>query len=231
MRVQDILDRVTVLYNDVDYIRVSQGMYFKFLDDAIHQIILVRPDANVKTSVVTLTPGTRQSIPDDGLSLIDIYMNRDEVDNPGTPVLQVMRKDLDRFSNWHISSPEQVTEITEYAYDLRSPRTFWVNPYVPTDPPIKVEMDYSYNAPNFADVIDAPENIMNMTIPLDDRFTNAIVEWMLHLLYSVDSSSDVDRQLAAQYEQSFYSNLGVEYSSAKSVAPMNTAVAQETARG
>ena len=57
MKVSDIINRVTLLYNDMDYARLSKHQYLEFLDDAINKLIMMRPDVWVKTDIVKLNPG------------------------------------------------------------------------------------------------------------------------------------------------------------------------------
>lgn len=212
MKVADYLDRVTTLYNDKEYVRIPKTSYLKFLDDAIAQLVLSRPDSHVKTSVVQLIKGTRQEIPSEGFALIDVYMNKikngSTYDN-GAPVYQVERKDLDYFSNWH-SGNKNPTKILEFSFDPRSPRTFWVSPAVGNNV-IYVEMDYSYGVP--------PMTSDNTEVPISDVFSNAIVSYMLFLAYSTDSTSANDRVIAQKYESSFYQSLGIEYKAALIVVP------------
>lgn len=215
MLVKDILERVTTLYNDSGYARISQRQYLQFLDDAINQLILSRPDAYVKTAVVNLVVGTRQSIPEDAYSLIDIYMNKGADGSNGAPILQVERKNLDYFSNWQQSV--RATVIDEFAYDMRTPKTFWVSP--PSDGTSRVEMDYSARPIAFANMPDDFDSVMLMEIPVDGVFKGPIISYMLYLLYSTDSSSEADRNVAARYEQSFYQALGIEYQAAAVAAP------------
>ena len=76
MKVKDILDRVTTLYNDAEYIRVPESSYLKFLDDALNMLLLLRPDCHIKSDVVKLNKGTRQNLPSEGRALIDLYLNK-----------------------------------------------------------------------------------------------------------------------------------------------------------
>ena len=233
MKVKDILDRVTTLYNDAEYIRVPESHYFKFIDDALNQLVLIRPDCHVKTSIVKLEKGTRQTIPSDGCSLIEIYMNKKKIEDTETdsftyenyyPIAHVERTDLDYFSNWQTYSSSSVTKdyITEFAYEQKSPRTFWVCPYV-GDKDVYVEMDYSYAFPSIAaipaDMDGTWKSTENYTIDLHDTWMGPICDYVLYLLYSTDSTSAVDRQVAQSYLQSFYQSVGTEYQSTSTVAP------------
>ena len=233
MKVKDILDRVTTLYNDTEYIRVPESHYFKFIDDALSIIVMIRPDAHVKTEIVKLEPGTRQSLPKDGIALIEIYMNKKAIlDNGGEitgysnsyPIAHVEREDLDYFSNWQsgvgIASKDH---IDEFAYELKSPRTFWVNPYVSEEEPVYVEMDYSYAFPKIGDIpLDADSTYTtaeNTEIDIPDTFMAPICYYVLYLLYSTDSTSQIDKSISASYLQQFQQALSLEYQSNQTVMP------------
>lgn len=223
MRVIDILDRVTDLYNDKEYWRLDERGYLRFLDDAINQLILSRPDANTVRSVVQLEQGTQQTIPDNGYAFIDIYMNK-KLNDDGTysnyrPVWQVQRQDLDYFDNWQgVTKAPNVDYINEFAYDPRSPRVFWVTPYV-GETPVFVEMDYSCGINKYATMADPLKDIEQMEIPISEVFKGPIISYILYLLYSTDSTSVVDRQVASQYEASFYQGLQLEYNAINIVNP------------
>ncbi len=239
MKVYDIIERVVSLYNDRDYDRFSKRQYLKFLDDSINQLILSRPDAHVKHTVVQLAPGTQQVIPDEGYILIDIYMNKkayidgipvdsnNQVDlekmtyENYRPVFQVNRLDLDYYDNWQASAKNIGYDyINEFAHDTRSPRIYWVTPFVSHNTPVFIEMDYSYGCPKYGDMIyDTIDYIYDQEIPIAEIFKQPIISYFLYLLYSSDSTSVVDRQVAQSYLQEFYQALGLEYRSMNVVIP------------
>lgn len=243
MKVIDILDRVTTLYNDKEYVRVPESHYLKFLDDALNQLVLSRPDAHVKTEVVKLKKGTRQEIPSAGYTLIEIYMNKkldkaEEItyDKDGNvvdvipaiysnyyPVAHVQREDLDYFSNWQ-SGTSSVSKdyINEFSFDIRTPRMFWVNPFV-NNKDVYVEMDYSYGFTKYGEMEQDDDGtwktVEQMDVDTSEVFLGPIVSYMLYLLYSTDSTSQVDRQNAASYQQAFYQALGIEYQANQQTIP------------
>lgn len=221
MTVRDILESVALRFNDTDYVRFTENQYLKFLDDIILKLILVRPDANVKVDTVGLAAGTRQEIPADGYALIDIYMNKEGSDpnwTNGAPILQVERKDLDYFSDWHTTG-STTEDIDEFAYDVRNPRVFWVSPPPASADTVYVEMAYSYGVASYADLTDDFETVLDMDVPLEDIFRAPLIAGMLHLCFSVDSAAVNDMSVAAQYEQSFYNSLGLEFQSTTAVQP------------
>lgn len=209
MTIQDIMDRVVLLYNDTDYARITQNMYLKFLDDALLQLVTLRPDTNSRIVVMQLDPGTRQTFPADMLTLIDIYRNRgqDGVTN-GPPIWKVNRKDLDYFSNWHADAAVDPTTIDEYAYDTKDNKTFWVSPSPGESTPIFIELSYSYTFPTFASL--SWERAVGQVLPCDESFANAVVSYMLYKLYSTDTASKTDKALADSYKTDFYSQIGNE---------------------
>lgn len=220
MKVKDILDRVTTLYNDLEYIRVPESHYLKFLDDALNQLVLSRPDSHVKNEIVKLVKGTRQELPNLGYTLIDIYMNKRRHED-GTytnyrPVTHVKREDMDHFSDWQSPIFASYDHINEFAYDPKSPRIYWVSPIV-GDKDVYVEMDYSYGFTKYGemDVKEAREK----EIDVSEVFMGPIISYMLYLLYSTDSTSVNDRQIAAQYLQAFFQSISAEYSANQMVIP------------
>jgi hypothetical protein len=218
VKVRDILERVTTLYHDLDYRRLTQKQYLQFLDDAILAIITYRPDSHEKRVVVQLKPGARQRIPDDGFTLIDVYANMDGINEDGSyvdgkPVFQVSRKDLDYLSNWY-HDVQLRNYVDEFAYDIRTPRDFWVNPPVSNLATVRVEIGYSYKHSSFGDLVGVPfSDIQDMPIELSDEFRNALVNYVLYKVFSVDVTADRDISIAQQYLQAFESLLSNSFSS------------------
>ena len=219
MKVRDILDRVTILYHDLDYRRCTHKQYLQFLDDAILSVINYRPDSHEKRVVLKLVPGARQRVPSDGYTLIDVYANKryvPELDTyfDGKPVYQVSRKDLDYYRNWYVN-PEVIHYIDEFAYDIRSPRDFWVNPPVHQLADVSVEIGYSYRHDSLSDMLSDSsfEDILERDIEISDAFRNALVSYTLYKLFSVDVTADRDMQIAQQYLQTFYQALNLNFQS------------------
>lgn len=236
MKVIDILERVTTLYNDKEYVRVPESHYLKFLDDALNQLVLSRPDAHVKTEVVKLKQGTRQEIPADGYTLIEIYMNKKKEEEEYSnyyPIAHVQREDLDYFSNWQSYKKKSSKDyIDEFAYDQRSPRVFWVNPFV-GEQDVYVEMDYSYGFTKYGELPQDEDGtwttVEQMDIDVSDVFMGPIVSYMLYLLYSTDSTSQRDMSIATANQQAFYQALGVEYQATQQAIPRTESATLEAA--
>ena len=156
---------------------------------------------------------------------MDLYMNKLPVfDSDGVtikeyinhyPIVQVRRDDLDYFSNWQYPSGAVSKDyISEFAYESKNPRMFWVNPPV-NEKDVYVELDYSYEFPVYSEMTDA----VNEELDLQDYWIGPICSYMLYLLYSIDSTSTIDRQIAAAYLQSFYQSVSAESTSTTAVKP------------
>ena len=210
MIVNDIMDRVSTLYNDADYARITQTMYLKFLDDSLMQLVMARPDAHLKTVVIQMDPGTQQRLPEDCVSLVDLFRNRgqDGVTN-GRPIWQVNRKDMDYFSDWHVDPVVEPTEITEFSYEKKNAKIYWVSPAPGATTLIFVENMYSFAFPPYS-TLDWDDAI-TQAIPCDDTFTGAICSYMLYLLFSTDTASKMDKTISESYKADFYNQLGLEY--------------------
>lgn len=233
MRVKDIINRVTLMYHDESYSRITQPQYLQLLDDAVQELITSRPDSHEKRVIIKLDAGVRQRLPDEACALIDIYANKTQLSEgtfaDGPPVFQVDRKNLDYFSNWY-NNDDAETAINEFAYDIRSPHDFWVNPPVSTARSVFVEVGYSYLAPQFYDMLDTKtfDEIMNEELLVHPMFRTALVQYMLYLLYSTDSTAASDREIAATYLKSFYQSLALEYQNETVTVPR---IVQNTTQG
>lgn len=218
MIVSDIITRASVLFNDIEYIRVPKEMYIKFLDDALLQLVLARPDSHTKITTQKLTQGPRQSIPEEGIALVGVHSNKkiaDGVESYYRPVFQVHKKDLDYFSDW--LEPPQLSHdyINDFAFDGITQNTFWVSPPV-KDSDVYVEIEYSTRVPALNSTVSIAET---QTIDIQDIFTNPIVHYLLYELYSTDSTSANDKEIAASYLSSFYQELSIEQQAQAIVNP------------
>lgn len=220
MKVRDILERAVALYHDIYYRRCTHKQYLQFLDDAIVALINVRPDAHEKRVTIQLAPGARQRLPDEAYVLIDVYANRQWVPDlneyfDGKPVWQVARKDLDYHNNWY-ANVERRFYIDEFAYDIRTPKDFWVNPPVSPDTTVHVEIGYSYQHRTFGtiDLEKIPfSSVLDYEIEISDTYRTALVHYMLFKLFSVNVTSERDVQIASSYYTLFQQSLANDFSS------------------
>lgn len=210
---------VQVLVNDVRNTLLDEGTTKRWSDDdltlfynsAILQLALVRPDSTAKTASVLLTAGTKQSLPSDGLRLIDVPRNMGSDGlTPGASILKADRAQLDTYNrNWHTDTAAAVAK--NFTYDERNPKVFYVSPK--SDGTGYVEIVYSA-AP--ARVLTA--NIGATNIAVDDVYYGALKDWMLREAYQIEVSL-VSEARARSYERSFYQSLGLKYQTDRAASP------------
>ena len=218
MRVKDIISRVTLLYHDKDYIRLTKRQYLQMLDDALLQLVLTRPDSHENREIMKLAVGAKQQLPPNAIHLLDIYLNKEYIEEldtyvDGKPVYQVSRKDLDYFNSAWYKNVNSNTHIDEFAYDLRTPKTFLVNPPVGNHSPVYVELGYSCPCASFSLMPEEDDVIFEKELPISEEYRNALVNYILYLCFSVNVTSENDQSIAARYLQVFMQLLNAENTS------------------
>src|SRR3990172_11887436 len=101
--VQSILDEVSGDIQDVNKVRTTNTRLLEFYNNALLQIVLVRPDANADTKAVALVAGTKQDLPAGDIRLLDVVRNMGIAGNtPGNAIQQGDMDTQNRYSpGWH----------------------------------------------------------------------------------------------------------------------------------
>ena len=212
---QSIIQRCVDALQDPTSIRWPVAELVRYLNDGQREVVLHRPDAMRKSAAVALVAGTRQTIPSDGLKLIDIVRN-----TRGTKraVRQVNREILDaQTPGWHGLTGS--TEILHFMFDARDPTAFYVYPPASSSG-ASVEALYA-SAP--ADVSEPPPGSLytavtgNISVP--DIYGNALQDYILARGYTKDSEYAGNAQRAQSHLALFATALGIELKATLSVAP------------
>ena len=204
MTLQDVIDRARILLQDENLTatRWTDDELIFWLNDAFREIVQLKPDANIVTSVVQLVEGIEQSIPASSIFLkgISRNMGTDGL-TPGRAVHRVRREIFDvSFPGWPDSTA--AAEVKYFIYDDMNPRKFMVYPPQPGAGQGYVEIK---TVDNIA-TIDDP----GTALPVDDSYLNAILDYVLHRAYLKDAEIDSNAQLASAYYQSFQQKLGLK---------------------
>lgn len=194
--VSSVLARCAVLLQDPTNIRWPQAELLDWLNDGQREIALYKPNAFVKNQSVLLTAGTKQSLPADGVSLVDVVRNMGaNGTTPGSAVRAVAREILDsQTPDWHAAG--QVASVKHFVYSVLDPKNFYV--YPPSDGTGRVEIIY-VAAPADAALVG--------TITLDDIFVTALVNYIMYRAYSKDAEFAANATAAQAYYQAFQGNL------------------------
>lgn len=214
--VASVISRVATLLQDATNIRWPQSELLDYLNDGQREIVLYKPNASIKNSSVKLISGTKQSIPSDGVQLIDVVRNLGTTGTtPGKAVRITMREILDaQLPDWHLSTA--AAEVKHYTYSPLDPKTFYVYPPQPGVTQGYVEIIYAA-APTDATLVS--------TITVDDIYQTVLVDYMMYRSYSKDSEYAADGPRAQAHQKAYLASLTGKAQSEVGTNPNATAPA------
>lgn len=189
--VEAILLRAAVLLQDATNIRWPKLELLDWLNDGQREIVLKKPNAYVKNTALNLMSGSKQTIPGDGVQLLNIVRNL-----PGNAIRIVDIEILDsQAPNWHMQPPQQ--QVIHYCYDERDLKSFYV--YPPNNGAGVVELVYSAAPPNAQ---------LTGVIAIDDIYLSALVDYVMYRAYGKDAEFAADPQRANNHYIAFSNALG-----------------------
>ncbi|AHG22193.1 hypothetical protein Z042_23195 [Chania multitudinisentens RB-25] len=196
-KIAEVIGRVNTQLVDVAWMRWTKAELLDYYNDAIRAVIIVRPDAGETSEILTCIAGTKQQLPDGSNRLLDVSRVVG-----GRVVRPAPRDVLDsQFPDWHFSSGM----IENYCYDEQTPKTFYVFPGAVEG----AQLDAVISRVPVPATISQVES--GELVPLDELYTNPIIEWMLYRCFSKDSQNGaVNNQLAQQHYQAFNDQLGIK---------------------
>lgn len=195
----DLINRVSVTLQDPTFVRWTQGELLNYLNDAHRQVVLFRPDAKSVNAAFACVNAAKQSLPADGLRLINVLRN-----TSGRAITKVDRSTLDvQLPNWYETNASD-DGVKHYVYDALDPKNFYVFPK-PADAH-SIDIVYAMAPANITITNFATDT---QTIGIDDVYANAIMDYMMYRAYQKDSEfANLNR--AAVYYQSFTTSLGIK---------------------
>jgi hypothetical protein len=197
---QSIINKASTLLLDTSNVRWTRAELLGWLNDGQRQIVTMSPSATNKVAVMKLVAGTRQNIPSDGWTLLNVirYMGTDGT-RPGRAVRITSQQLLDSYNpNWHSSTPSVVPQ--SYVFDQQDMTAFYV--YPPNTGNGYVQLNYS---PEPADLTSESQ-----TIVVRDIFQTALLDYILYRACSKDAEYAPGLQLASGYLQTFNLAMGVK---------------------
>ena len=205
--IKTIIDKVNSQLMDDGFTRWPKENLMSMFNDAQRAVVLLRPDANIVEAAFPCVAGTKQTLPDEGLRVIDIRSNQS-----GSDITYRSRDELnDLYPEWYGTTGEQDPE--SFIYDERQPKRFFLYPGVA----LGVTVDLIYSAvPTRHLVGDYDSGVSD----LDDIYTNAVVEYMLYMAHSKDF--EYSEQAKAQtHFQMFNALLGAKSQADAGMTPTN----------
>lgn len=196
--VSSVISKVQTILQDTTGIRWPDTELLGWINDGQREIVLYKPNSFVKNTGVQLTTGTKQTLPADGVQLIDVVRNLGTTGgSPGRAIRITMREILDsQVPGWHYATP--AAEVKHYMYSNLDPKTYYVYPPQPASGQNYVELIYGA-APT--------ECSLGGTITLDDIYQTILVDYCLYRAYSKDTEFAADQNRAKQHQDAYIAAL------------------------
>ncbi|WLD56885.1 hypothetical protein NFC81_09090 [Salinispirillum sp. LH 10-3-1] len=199
-RVRELIDDAKRILQEVseEGTRWTNVELLAWLNESYKAIVQVKPDANTASASIDLVDGTRQSIPADGLRLLDVVRNTE-----GMAVSLIDRQYLDLFDrDWH-RLPEQ-DNIEHFTFDERDPKRFYV--YPPATFGTEVDVVYSKVPASHEESALEDENV---TINIDDAYAPVMLDYILYRSFAKDSDDGGNMNRSMVHRQAFRESLGL----------------------
>lgn len=218
LQASTIISRVARLLADNTKVRWPSEELVEYCKDAVHQIILARPDAYPVTRAFTLTGGNTKQVVGmtsaaDGHDIGSISHNPAirllrVVRNLGAagsrPIREASRVALDsELSNWHtVPSPGSQYSALHYVFDNVAPHVFYIYPCPPSTPAYQIEIVHSA-------IPAMPGSLESVALGLQDHWINPLIDWVLYRCYSKDAEYAGNGERAAHHLNAFATALQI----------------------
>ena len=189
--VQALLANAASLLQDTTNVRWTAAQLLVWLNDGQRELVLLKPDAYVKSTATILVAGTKQTIPTDGIYLVDIprYLGTDGI-TPTNSVKSISREILDnQVPDWHAARHANVRP-KHFIYNELEPKRFYVYPPQPTSGFGYVEVVYTAVP---------PDAVSPGSLSLADEYAGALLSFILFRAYSQDSEWAGNKELSAMH--------------------------------
>jgi hypothetical protein len=215
----DIIRRASTTLQDQDHVRWTVADLVDWTNAGLIDIPTIKPNATNETIEISLEAGTRQDIPDGALALVRPIRNLATVAadpegrTGGTPITVVERADLDSaIPRWHDPDVVPFSAVVQHVtFDVDDPTAYYVMPGNDGTGIIEAVVTTTPD-PVSADELEDP-------IDLDDRYQNALVDYVLFRAFSVDAPNPNGAARAEAHLQLYHGALGFKAQSEAASSP------------
>lgn len=204
----NLIYRAGLLLQDEDHVRWTKKELIEWINEGVGALVRMKPAAGARRGVFALAPGTRQTLADADVQLIDVVCNlgADDV-TPGRAVRMTDRHLLDSANpDWHHMTPS--ITVRHYTYDDRVPTVFYV--YPPAAAGAKVELMRAV----------LPDDVANDgdNVGLSIEYTDTLLNYLMFRCLSKDSEY-ANAGMATGYYQAFTSSMGIAEAGEQATTP------------
>lgn len=205
---QDVFSRTVKILQDVNATRWPLAEQLLWLNDAVREVVIHKPNATARTVSLPLAAGTKQSLPIPYNTLIQVVRNA-----TGAAVTPVSRQLVDAFlPGWHDTSviPAAAT-VRHVVDDSDDPKTFYVVPA--NDGTGALEVVVSVLPTALAMPVSNPNALASyaaLTVDMDDLYQNVLTDYVLYRSFSKDMSLPGAAARATAHYQLFAQAIGLK---------------------
>lgn len=242
--VRSLLEQVSRHLTDFapQFERWTQSELLSYLRDAQVAIAKYMPTSCSRIDVIKLSPGTRQSIalipaasllPGDGSTPVETRGNALLSVNclmgaTGTTTGRALRLvDLDTLNefspNWRAASAYTLTP-TQFAYDPRTPKNFFMSPGVASSANVWAEVSYLADPAPIPPANYSATGGATAVISIDDKFADDIVNYMLARCYMKEAEYAANASMASTHTNLFTASINAQATALTGVNPNLTAL-------
>jgi len=196
--VDSIINRAQVLIQDTTGVRWPTAELLDWINDGQREVCLFKPSVGAKNETLTLSSGTKQSIPASGLGLLRIVRNMSASGGGARAVRIIDREVLDtQLPDWH--SETATANVKHYMFDDLDPTNYYV--YPPNTGGGYLEVIYAATPTPVTSGGD---------ISIPDVYANGLLDYVLFRAYGKDSDHAGNAQRSGQHYQLFTTSLGMK---------------------
>jgi hypothetical protein len=199
----DILTVASRQLQDILNITWPLPILLSYLNYAVREIINNKPDAGSVVSNLVTVAGTRQTIPADWLSLLDVKRNMGTDGlTPGLAITQIPKALMESaLPDWHMWTSDVVAR--HVIFDPRDPFSFDVFPPQPTGTAQNIES----LGVKYPDKVTDPANDL---FPLTDNYEVPAEAYVVYMALNESTTIPNALQKAAAMYQKFQQYLGIK---------------------
>jgi len=198
----NILARVESILQDTANVRWTEAELLNYVNDGQREIANLAPSATAIHSNVALVVGTKQTLPSDGLKLIDVVRNMSDASGgaTGKRSIRLVSKDIIDTQNpdWHdptvTGDAAHSTTVKHFMFDENDPLNYYVYPGASSTSTF-VELIYSQRPTDLANT--------SSTISVPDNYSNALIDYTLFRAFIKDAEYAGNATRAATHYQLF----------------------------
>ena len=234
---QSIVQRATLIAQDVTSVRWSARELTRWLNDAQREVVMFRPDSTATAVVATPVPGTaatRQTLANmsgvvNPAKLIDVTRNM-AASGSYRSVRLVSREIMDsQFPGWHAAAA--AIDTIHFIFDNRDPLAFYLYP----QPTAATRLEVIYAAFPTAIALpaegviltaalsDTDTSVVAGNVALPDTYANALLDYVLYRAYLKDSDYAGNVQRAQAHYAAFANSLGMDAKTLFAAGPVANA--------